>query len=459
MKIIKLTSQNVKRLSAVEITPTGDLVVIGGANDAGKSSVLDSIMYAMAGGDSLPQKPVRRGATKAKVQLDLGDLIVTRTFTAAGGTSLTVQGKDGKKYGSPQAVLNALTGRLSFDPLDFSRQDPKVQAEILRSMVGLDFKDLDSEYSRLFGERTISNRRVAQCQAALAAMPPAGEPTAPVSIAALVEELKKTNTHNQANKDIRTLRNNAEERLKHWHERIGSLKAEIDRLQKQLVELEANLQSDQGVYNDLSEQLAQRQDIDPTPIQQAIAEAEQTNQRHNQALIRGDAERVLKEAQAEAEALTRALESNRETKAKKIQGAKFPIPGLALGDEGVTLDGIPLNQASSSGRLKVSVAIGLALNPRLKVLLIRDGSLLDDNSMKLVAEMAAQADAQVWIERVEDDKTVSVVIEDGHVKGQEAPDFAAEKPESDLQNVVIARQNGENVTVQARIATEPPPED
>lgn len=45
MKIIKLTAENVKKLRAVEITPTGDLVEITGRNGAGKTSVLGASRF------------------------------------------------------------------------------------------------------------------------------------------------------------------------------------------------------------------------------------------------------------------------------------------------------------------------------------------------------------------------------------------------------------------------------
>ena len=83
----------------------------------------------------------------------------------------------------------------------------------------------------------------------------------------------------------------------------------------------------------------------------------------------------------------------------------------------MTFDGKPFDQASSAEQLRVSVAMGIALNPTLRVLLVRDGSLLDKESFKMMAEMASEADAQVWIERVEDDDHVGIVIEDGAVKG------------------------------------------
>lgn len=47
MKIIKLTSENVKCLKAISIEPDGNLVIIGGKNGAGKTSALDSIAFAV----------------------------------------------------------------------------------------------------------------------------------------------------------------------------------------------------------------------------------------------------------------------------------------------------------------------------------------------------------------------------------------------------------------------------
>ena len=104
--------------------------------------------------------------------------------------------------------------------------------------------------------------------------------------------------------------------------------------------------------------------------------------------------------------------------------ADFPIPGLAFDADGVTFNGIPFAQCSSAERLRVSVAMGIALNPKLKVLLIRDGSLLDDNNLAMIAEAAKEADAQVWIERVSKGEECSVIIEDGEVANT-AADTAA----------------------------------
>ena len=55
-------------------------------------------------------------------------------------------------------------------------------------------------------------------------------------------------------------------------------------------------------------------------------------------------------------------------------------------------------------------------NPELRVLLIKDGSLLDADNLALIAAMAETDDYQVWIERVETGEG-GVVMEDGIARG------------------------------------------
>ena len=162
---------DVKRLVAIDIRPNGDVVVLGGKNGAGKSSVLDAITYALAGERSLPREPLRRGTEKGEVEIDLGEFRVRRTFTPGGGGTLTVLSPEGARYPSQQAMLDRLTGKLAFDPLAFAGQKPDEQAKTLRGMLGLDFTTIDAERSAAFAARTAVNRDGTALRARLAAAP------------------------------------------------------------------------------------------------------------------------------------------------------------------------------------------------------------------------------------------------------------------------------------------------
>lgn len=421
LRIVSLTTENVKRLKAVTITPKGDVVVIGGRNGQGKTSVLDSIAMALGGKDLICAKPVRDGAEKAKTILDLGELVVTRTYTAAGGSNLTVASKDGAKYPSPQSILDRLNSRLTFDPLEFSRMDSKAQAATLRTLAGVDVGPLDAKYAKLFAERTDVNRDEKAVASRLAALP--HHPDAkPVSVTDLAQELRRMEQANNAiaaerqkvavaENEVTRLedaRIRAHQRVKDLQQQLAEAESAYNAYTKTQIQQAKELEAQREVVNAMRE-------VDTTPIYQQMQRAEECNRKVRENEQHKELENRRAELVAQAERLTKELEEVSAEKQSKLASAKLPVPGLAYDADGVTLNGIPFEQASAAEQLRVSVAMGLALNPTLKILLIRDGSLLDEDSLLLIAEMAENAGAQVWIERVGRGKECSVVIEDGEV--------------------------------------------
>ena len=159
MKIVKLVAENIKKIKAVEINPNGEIVTIAGKNGAGKTSILDSIWWAMSGTSHIQGAPIRKGQTKARIKLDLGEIIVERKFTDAGST-LTVENSEGARFPSPQKMLDALVGSLSFDPLAFSRMEPRKQLDELRrvSKLDVDIDKLNTLNALDYDKRTQLNR-------------------------------------------------------------------------------------------------------------------------------------------------------------------------------------------------------------------------------------------------------------------------------------------------------------
>jgi hypothetical protein len=57
----------------------------------------------------------------------------------------------------------------------------------------------------------------------------------------------------------------------------------------------------------------------------------------------------------------------------------------------------------------------MSSNPELRVIRIKDDSLLDPDGMAMLKGMDDENDFQIWIERVADSDPIAVVIEDGSV--------------------------------------------
>lgn len=426
MKIIELRSENVKKVRAVQIRPDGAVVTIKGNNGAGKTSVLDSIAYALGGQHLQPPMVIREGESRAKVSLDLGELTVERRWTKSGST-LTVKSRDGALFPSPQKMLDGLVGKLSFDPLSFLRLEPKAQAEALRKLVGLDFTDLDRMRAQTFEKRTAVNRDAEAVRIEISANPiPEGTPTEAVDVSALLDQQAQLQRVAAANEEVRREARAACDRtvdrrmaVARAIQRVEEIEAALEKAKLERDACSVALVGAAEEESRCREAVAKIVEPDLAGVRAKIANAAATNAAVERRAIREKRGARLAALLGQAEQLTAELATVDREKAEALAGAKFPVPGLAFGDDGITLRGIPLVQASAAEQLRVSLAMGLALNPKLKVILIRDGSLLDEKSLAVVGEMAEAAGAQVWLERVGKGGEVGVVIEDGHVAGDE----------------------------------------
>ena len=164
--------------------------------------------------------------------------------------------------------------------------------------------------------------------------------------------------------------------------------------------------------------ISQTAKVDTQAIKTRMDKAEEMNNRVRQNRIYNEVDVQVSDIRKKSIALSDKIVGLVDKKAKLLAKAKFPIKGLAVDEEGVTFQEIPFVQCSAAQRIRVSVAIGLAMNPKLRILLIREGSLLDPKNLAAIGKMAEKANAQIWIERVSKGKECSIIIEDGSVVGQ-----------------------------------------
>lgn len=401
LRIIELQAENVKRLKAVRIKPDKTLVRIEGRNAQGKTSVLDAIAAALGGGKWQPEKPVRQGEKKASVKLNLGELEIERRWTAKGGTTLVVT-SNGTQLATPQTILDRLMGDLTFDPLAFVRMKPADQSDLLRRLAGLDFTALDAERAEVFAERTGVNRDAKAAALRASDMPPKPANDTPINVRELADKQQQAVGHNRQ-----------VEAANDAHARslaaIEDAKVAVKIAQQKLADAEK-------VAADCEKRCAGLELIDVGDLGEQIGKAEA----HNRAI---DVRRGWEEREAEAKALqeqadklTARLEEIDGEKSRALAAAQFPLDGLGIDDNGPTLHGIPFSQASSAEQLRTGVAIGLAGKPRARIILIRDGSLLDGAGLQSLQGIAEEFDAQVFVERVAESAAPSAVyIEDGEV--------------------------------------------
>lgn len=415
--IVELKAENVKRLKAVTVRPDGKpLVCIGGRNGQGKSSLLDSLSYALGGKAQQCERPVREGTEKAEICITLSNgLVVKRIIRPDGKGQVIVSNAEGALFPSPQTVLDGLYGQLTLDPLAFMRMDAKRQAQTLRDLVGLDLSALDGQYAWTYETRTEVNREVNRLEGQLAGMPLHEAPETEVSLSDLAARLQEAERTNAGNARVRMLPDSIEKEVVALEGQIDAITEQVRQLQNKKAELAEQCKEKYERLLDARQAALQVKDINTDNLRQQIQQAEQTNAKVRQNYARSAGIKMLLSKQAESEALTKRLEEISADKSAMLAAAKFPVDGLAFSADGVNYNGIPLEQCSSAEQLRISVAMAFAMQPELRIALIRDGSLLDSDSLRIVAEIARDAGGEVWVERVGRGEECAVIIEDGEV--------------------------------------------
>lgn len=439
LRIIELRGENVKIIKAIRIRPKGNVVIISGKNGAGKTSVLDLIWYCLDGGKGLKDTPIpiRKGQTKAKAITVLAEpteeeellieegeevilkplFIVTRTWTEK-GSYLKVTNVEGKVRQSPQELLDSFIGRLTFDPLVFAQMKEKDQRELLLKLANIDLEELDGEISGVREKRRLQGQTVTLLTGDREEITMDDLPEYPIQYLNIDQKLEQAIGNNN---DIEKLENN----LKSKKEFIEESKSEIERLQRKIEYAEVEIKHNE-------KWLLEHEPINVDAIKNKMVEAEQINDQIKARERNKAADEKGKEAQSVYDKFTEKIEELEDIKKgildkakmpiveySRIRGEEKPAGNLSVSDTGVLFNGIPFSQLSQSETLKVCMGMAMSLNPKLRVLRITDGSLLDDESMELIKLMAKKNDFQIWIERVSDGGEVGFRIEDGEIRNEE----------------------------------------
>lgn len=468
MKIIKLKINNVGGIEAFELDPNGEHVVIGGKNGAGKSTVLNAIAGALGGAkERLPAK-VRRGAERGEVVIDLGEIVVRWGTDAAGRDTLNVESADGASYKRPQEKLAALFGARTFDPLKFFDAPPAEQARQLATLAGIDLVDYERRYNSTFEERKLVGRQWKTAQGALDSMaPPAADlPTEHMDTVPLLQAIseagRKAAEREAALEKIADCERRAEESARASVELrestasvVGRIEAEcrreIDEAQREVDAALARLEAAkkravhrvQMEKDDIERRVEEhwknarsfgdravslKADLGPEPpptdeLQAKLRDAQSINRAIDEAARYREQAAQVEELKAERIAMTAKLETIKAEQAGAVAAAPIPVKGLGLEGGQVTFTGLPMQNLSSSERLRVSVGLQIAVNPEIRIMLIDRWNDLDDDSRAIVREMADEANCQILTTVVGvKDEDITVTIREGRVSEPSSED-------------------------------------
>lgn len=432
LKLITLSVSNVLGIELAEVAfdPQGGLVTIAGNNAQGKSSLLNAIWLALAGGAASRKisTPVKSGENFAYVQLELGDgdvdLRVVREWDLhkKSPTKLIVTRADGIPISRPQDLLDSLIGAYSFDPFAFAEANDPDRAAMYLAALGVDVSDLESELDRRFVERRQAKSARDDLEARVRALPPP-DPALPEEENPNTELLDEYRAATERQGTVYRLKGDlatAENLIETSRHRIATYEAEIQRLQDNLAaeqrDLALNIEERDGVAvaYDLAQSAAATDDLDA--LGQRIAANDAMNADIREAAAYRELDAEYEKAVGHANDLEFLVEEVRGKIRRVISEATAPIEGLYYRDRIVYFgeQELPFAQASESDKLKVSLAFAMALNPGIRIIRC-EGSRIDENGLRVIDEMTRERGYQVLMERVGIQPGASVIMEAGRV--------------------------------------------
>lgn len=414
IKINKLEIENVKRIKAVKMEPSRDgLTVVGGNNNQGKTSVLDSIAWALGGEKYRPSQAQRDGsAIPPSMHIVLSNgLVVERKGK---NSSLKVTDPEGSKGG--QQLLNEFVEQLALDLPKFMESSGKEKAKTLLRIIGVgdQLTVLEKEEKELYNDRMYTGRIADQKEKFAKEQP--YYPDAPQELVSPSDLIRKQQDILARNGENQRKRAYAEQ----YRRTVAFLRQEADEMRNQLARKEADLEEAEKNLQTALMSAEGLQDESTAELEASIADIEEINRKVRANLDKDKAEDDAREYRRQYEALSEKIEETRKAKTALLESAELPLPELSVRDGELIYKGQQWDNMSGSDRLKVSTAIVRKLNPKCGFVLLDKLEQMDLQTLNEFGQWLEQEGLQAIATRVSTGEECSIIIEDGYVKAEEA---------------------------------------
>lgn len=390
-KTAKIEITNFKAVSEFDADFKGCTAFITGGNNRGKSSLLRGIADRIRG--EKPELVVKYGEKEGKGILTLtsGEKFEWE-FDSNGKDKLVFYTKEGYRSAVTKAISTKFFPPL-FDIDSFLNSTPAQQSKMLQQLAGISFTEIDAEYKVAYDERTVANRLKEDAKGKLIAIVK-DVPDELIDESALSEQIGGIAAYNTLYK---TSQNRHEENKKSVEQQeltVADLKQKLELAEKELVDKKAKVDIGEKWLNTEA-----NKPKDAEKLQEELSNAVNQNQLVTSNREAKQRQLHYQKVMADADALDMKVQGIAARKKQMILDAKFP-DGIELTDDGIKIDGFPLDKNQISSSKLYCTALRLAsLNLGEVRTLHFDASTLDRNTLADIEKWAVENDCQLLIER------------------------------------------------------------
>ncbi len=435
--ITKIEIKNVKGIRHVAIVakPVNE---ISGKNGAGKSSVLDSITFALAGRDFVDREALRSGEQEGAIWLETDEFTFERKLTEKDqkGT-LTIRAKNGSK--ALQTDIDKLINTATFDPMKFCQASGRERIEIAKKILSdeqyMELNLLSKECDEQISERVLLHReiqKIGQPAIPLQPRPATGRlEQAQAALLAIVTENQNRRNSLLVADGLVQQRKLKEADLEIGQKRIQDTKEAIKELEERILSYKEGMKAQIAHTEKIEQQI---KDLLVAESQAFAGKIQPDFEAHDKAkaeLEEAQKDALIEDAYQRYEAEMKALERKnieygvQDSKVRALQERRAGIIADALGEgfeychDGylIRYNGVLFDQLSQAEKVLAACKIIFKTNPKIRVVCVRDGSLLDSDTTQALIEECQRHNFQLWIETVGAGSSEdAIVIEEGSLK-------------------------------------------
>ncbi|HPA53432.1 MAG TPA: AAA family ATPase [Thermoanaerobaculia bacterium] len=408
MKVQKIRIENILGLETLEFEP-GRVTIVSGRNGVGKSSVLESLKYALTGGSDATIK--RKGADKGEVVIVLDEATVTRDTEKAAVVSVTGVGPIRR----PAEFLKSRIDSLSFNPVQFLLAPKDKRTEWFLEMVPVEVGDdelraagvetlppparngldrIAAATKLVYDARTGVNRALKEKRAAVAQLAEGLSEVADVDLAALRAEKDRLSTALAA--DLSGVKDRAAGLLAKLRE---DAQARIDEIKATLATEERLVQEELVRETDRLRGIAQPE-IEQAAAALAVAESQAKAAAQMEKTRELIARMTTEAAALEEESARRSATLDNLDALKRRALDRLPIQGVEIADGEILVNGIPFDRVNTAARVQFVLNVAMLRKGTLPLVLLDGLECLDPETFEAFVNAASHLDAQFICTRV-----------------------------------------------------------
>lgn len=448
MYVKQLSLSNFQNIKEFDATFNGNIYLVTGENEIGKSTFLKAITILLTGNrDEVLSTGEKKGFAKAVVGDDKVNYDVELRFTEANprGT-LSIKQHGTSMVSDKVSAIQSILGYQEFDAEEFIRwsetaEGRRKQVEIVKSLMPNEAQErllaIDKEIASLEEKRLQDGRELKMYDGLVKGLQkdvsdedivkyakPVVLQTLIDKKASIAEEKLKYNGVKERmearKKEIADMPNLIARTLKQSEEFVAGLDKEESELLKKLSAIKAMREAgvaksaefliEQGKAKEVLEtQIAKAEAFlkaNPEPnadeVQAQIDNAQTHNDKHKKVLELSEQKKKLSEISDKVTSHQTKIDSLKEEKETIIKSSKLPVEGLAFSEDGLVLNKVPFvhGKVSTSQEMEVATKLIIAKNPTTKVFKVARGESLGMAKFNALVELARKEGFQGFIEEV-----------------------------------------------------------